>query len=198
MAVNNAAAEAHITSANLAKGSVLRGYIAQLTRSGKLRAVRARVSGTTRALLDAPPPLTQWIDATVLEELYEAVGAIDGAPGVRLMVREAIRGSMLPLVEPVIQGILRVFGASPAALFTRAELALRSSLQGVETRFVPLTANTGEFEVRYIGHRAPPMAFVAWRGTLEVAYDLCGVAGSVRLREVLGDGAGARFAVEWR
>jgi hypothetical protein len=182
---------------NLAKASVLRGYVAQLAKSGKLGAVRARVSASTRALIDAPPPVTQWIDAGALEDLYEAIGALEGAAGVRALVREAIRGSVLPYVRPVLQGILRVFGATPGALFARADLAFRSTLQGVSVQFTPRPENAGEVVVRYAAHRAPPMAFAAWQATLEVGLELCSTTGTVKLVEVLDGGAAARFDVRW-
>jgi hypothetical protein len=182
---------------NLAKSSVLRGYVAQLEKSGKLGAVRARVSASTRALMDAPPPVTQWIDAAALEDVYEALGALEGAAGVRGLVRDAIRGSILPYVQPILQGILRVFGATPAALLSRADLAFRSTLQGVSVQFTPRPENAGEVVVRYAAHRAPPMAFVAWQGTLEVGLELCSTKGTVKLVEVLEGGAAARFEVRW-
>jgi hypothetical protein len=184
-------------SSNLAKASVLRGYLAQLEKSGQLGAVRARVSASTRALMDAPPQVTQWIDAGALEDLYEALGALEGAAGVRRMVREAILASILPYVRPILQGILRVFGATPGALFARADLAFRSTLQGVTVQFTQGSENAGVVVVRYAAHRAPPMAFAAWQGTLEVGFSLCGSTGSIKLVEVIDGGAAARFDVQW-
>jgi hypothetical protein len=182
---------------NLAKASVLRGYVAQLEKGGQIGAVRARVRASTRALMDAPPPVTQWIDAGALEDLYEALGALEGAAGVRRMVREGILSSILPYVRPILQGILRVFGATPASLYSRADLAIRSTLQGVSVQFTPRPENAGEVVVRYLAHRAPPMAFAAWQGTLEVGFFLCGTTGAVRLVEVIDGGAAARFDVRW-
>jgi hypothetical protein len=185
-----------LAGSNLAKGSVLRGYLIQLRRRERLEAVRRMVSPTTAGWFDEPPLPTTWIDATALEEIYAAVAAIDGEPAVASLVRDALEGSIGPSAMPILRGILRVFGAKPASLFERMDLVFRASLQGIAFRWSPTGARAGEVEVGYVAHSPPPIAFVAWQATLAYGFELCGVPGEATLVAVEQERIG-RFAVRW-
>jgi len=182
--------------ASLAKGTVLRGYLAQLRRRGWLDAVIGAASQETAELLREPPMATTWIDGAVLEEIYSIVAERFGADAVRSLVRDAIAASVSVPVMPIVRGILRVFGVRPDVIFERLDLVFRTSLSGLTFRYSKDGPRSGVVEVAYVAHRPPAIAFVAWEATLAYGFELSATTGVVRLDEVEG-GRIARFSVSW-
>ena len=106
---------------------------------------------------------------------------------------------MVPLLRPLIEGILRLFGTSPATIFSRLELLTRTNLRGCEFKWRAETETSGEIEVRFVSRRQlPRRAFISFVGSFEVVLELCGKKGTVSSPDLLTDGSGARFVVEWR
>src|SRR5581483_673549 len=180
------------------KGAALRAYVKDLARKGWLAAVKARVGEPTRALLDAPPPSSSWMDGEPIELLMAAVDELHGEDAVRQLSHDA-NSEMVPLLRPLIEGTLRLFGASPATIFSRLELLTRNSLRGCEFKWRAETDASGEIEVHFVSRRQlPRRSFVSFVGSFEVVIELCGKKGTVSSPDLLAGGAGARFAVAWR
>ncbi len=180
------------------KGATLRAYLRVLERDRSFAAVRAKVSPESRALFDAPPPASSWMDASTLEEIMDAVYATGGDAAVR-QLSHAAQETLIPLLSPLIEGALRLFGASPATLFARLGLLTRTSLRGVDFKWTPKGPHHGDVEVHFVERQAVPRrAFVSFAASFELVLKLCSKTGTVSGPEAIGKGSGARFAVSWR
>lgn len=188
-----------VTAALEAKASTLRGMIKVLEARGLLGAVRAHVTAATRALLDAPPPASSWISHAAFEDLGLAVVAVAGTKAWREVTFTAGRDSVLPLLRVGIEGVLRLFGATPVVVFSRWQQLAASSVRGIHYEFRSTGPRSGEIVVTYEGCRNVPIAvFHATAGSLELGFDVTGHAGSVDEPEVLpGDGNRAVYRVRW-
>ncbi len=134
------------------KGAALRAYIKELERKGWLDAVSAKISPEARAAFAAPPPASSWMDAAPIEELMGVVEALHGEQSVRALSHGAQK-DLVPVLRPVIEGVLRIFGASPATMYARMELLTRTSLRGVEFGWEAASPESGTMEVRFVARR---------------------------------------------
>jgi hypothetical protein len=176
-----------LDSGLLTKASVLRGYIDQLHTIGLFEPVCARVPPDTRELLQHPPHMTEWYSGHHSRAIFEALGAETDARTVRRMTRNSLNTSFFLIMRPVIQGLLRLFGASPRSLFAHAEQALRGSVRGIRYVYRDCDAKAGIMEY-YTVVPWTEMAAEAWAGTAEAVLDVCGVEGSVVLDGVRTEG----------
>ncbi len=180
------------------KGAALRAYIKQLERKEWMAAVSAQVSDETRALFAAPPPSSSWMDAAPIEDLMAAVEKLHGEDAVRALSHDA-QNDLIPIYRPILEGVLRIFGASPATMYARMELLTRTALRGVEYAWHEASPRSGDLEVRFVARRElPRRAFVSFIASFQVILELCGKKGTVSLPEVNRDGTGARYHIEWR
>ncbi len=177
--------------------ATLRAYLRELERRGVFAHVRARVSASTRALFDDPPPASSWIDAAPIEDLMGVVSEQSGEGEVRALSRDAQK-SLVPLLRPLIEGALRLFGTSPPTLYTRLDLLTKTSLRGVSFSWVARGAHEGDVVVRFVDRRqVPGHVFVSFASSLELVLELCGKQGTVSA-PVMANGQSARFAVAWK
>jgi hypothetical protein len=180
------------------KGAALRAYLKQLERKGWLSAVSAQVSPEMRAQFVDPPPSSSWMDAAPIEALMAAVEEQHGEDAVRALSYDT-QTDMVPILRPVLEGVLRIFGASPATMYARMELLTRTSLRGVEFAWHVESAQAGDLEVRFIARRElPRRAFVSFIASFQLILEFCGKKGMVSLPELNRDGTGARYHIEWR
>ena len=175
-------------------GTTVRAYVPWLKREGLLEHVRARVSGRTRTLLDAPPLPTAWIDSSLMDEIYLAVAERLGEDGVRRLGYESTRDAYAPLVRRFVSTIFSLFGGTPATLLSRAGMLTSSFVRGASFTYLD---DDRQLLLRNV-EPAPRLAYVAWQGVLEILFDLTRTTGEVRLDGLEEDGRLGRFGVSWR
>jgi hypothetical protein len=183
------------------KASAWRGMTSQLARMGLLEPVRDSLPAATRALVDAPPPSSNWVDFERYEELALAVVALSGNAMWRRVLHRVTIDSVYPLMRTAVEGFLRLFGLTPATLLERFDTITRLASRGVEYRYHPDGENAGVLEVCYPAHRLVNVVhFHGSAGGLEALLELCGVEGVVSEPEMVEDGIGnrARLRVRWR
>lgn len=188
------------TTVTQMKGTVLRGYVQALDRLGWRTAVAARVSRPTRSLMDRLPLDSAWVSATPFEELAVAVEALHGSAGVRRAARESVNSAVVPVLKVIIEGFLRLFGASPATLFSRMGQMTAATVRGIEYVWTPTSDHSGTILLLYPGRTdVPPAQFMGSAGSFEVAFELCGVQGRVEDPKLspAHPGFGATLAVSW-
>jgi hypothetical protein len=185
------------TSKYLIKGSCVRAYVKELEETKKLDAVLTRVSPDAAALARTPPMPSSWVDAHRLGELVEALCAIDGRDAALQLGRAAVDKQMLPLLLPMMKGIMRIIGVSPASLFSRYQTVLQTTVRGTEYRYEPTSPRSGHMDVRYETHEALPWSVFAQNvAGFESIFRLCGVKGTVGAFTLLSPQA-ARFPLSW-
>lgn len=183
------------------KGSMVRSLAAVLGERGLRDSLAERVSPAARGLLHDPPLPTEWIDARLFNEIYEALYQRVGAEELRRLNRDAVDRGVSPYVRAAAESLLRVFGVSPAALLGRLERVAGTTGRGVVYRYEPIDDTSGTFEIEYPALRDVPLGpFVATSGALESLFELCGTTGRIDAPEVVPNGRQncVRFQVSWR
>lgn len=183
------------------KGSVVRAVVTVLTEHGFRDAVSSRVSPGARVLLVDPPLATMWSDARLHNEILQALLDVAGADRLRRINRVAIDRGVSPLLRATAERVLRIFGASPAALLSKLDRVAGTTARGVVYHYAEINAGSGHFEVEYPTLRDVPLGpFVATGGALELVFDLCGVRGSFGEPVLVANGRHnrMRFVVSWR
>ncbi len=116
-----------------ARGSFLKAYREWLVQHGLLAQVLARMPANARPMLETPPPATTFVPLAVFDHVVRGLAASAPEAALERMGYESTRNSIGPTLEPIIQGVIRVFGATPSAIFGRLELTLRWGFRGVSS-----------------------------------------------------------------
>jgi hypothetical protein len=190
------------TTADLAevKGSLVRSMAVTVSEHGLRQAVLGRVSEATAALLRDPPLPTMWVDARAYNEILQALYEIEGAERLRHLNREAVERGLAPLLRATAQGMLRVFGTSPATVLSRLGRLSAATSRGVVTRYALSTPTSGSLEIELPALRDVPIgAFVASGGGIKLVFELCGVSGTIGEPTWIDEQRrnAMRFAVAW-
>src|SRR5262249_24113600 len=163
-------------------------YIAVLTRQGLFDGVLERVSPTTRAMLLEPPPASSWVDATVTEEVALAVAALAGPEAWRRVVLDATRTSVIPILRLALARFIRLFGATPASIFSRLGQLTANIVRGIEYEYTPTSPRSGDLVIRQLGRRDTPLViFQGAAGGFSVVFELCRTKGAVSEPELIPD-----------
>jgi hypothetical protein len=163
--------------------------------------VREQVSPEARALLDDLPLATAWIDARLINEVYEALYRVLGETELRRLNYEAVEHGVTPLVRGAVERLLRVFGVSPATLLSKFERIAGTTARGVVYRYESLGETSGRFDIEYPALSDVPLGpFVATGGALELVFAICGVRGTIRGLAFVPNGRNnrIRYDVEWQ
>ena len=183
-------------SAMRLKAATFRSYVGTLERDGKRDAVMALVPPETAALMIAPPLAGSWMDMRHMGDIIHAVERIGGLTAVRDFARKAVNDARKPYMG-VVEGVLKLFGTSPATLLKRMNSLVRSFIEGVDYRFIPISERSGTLEIEWATDLEIAMSeFVAQVPTLQTLLDACGVKGIVGSPERLGPNR-ARFHIQW-
>jgi hypothetical protein len=179
------------------KASVLRAYARYLQREKVLAAVVARAAPVTGDLLRDPPLPSTWIEGGVFLDVQLALEAEQGPEGVMRMAELSVRDA-LPRFTGAVVGLLRIFGASPATLFSHLGQLVSSSVEGADYQYQPTGPRAGVVTISYPGARQlPACSFYSVLPTLRIILELCqvkdGQVGSPQLRGPNG----AAYAVRW-
>jgi hypothetical protein len=180
---------------------MFRGLCAVILAQGMHEQVLARVDPATRAMMLDPPPATTWIDAHRLMDVDQVLLELRGAAVLRQMTRRAAEEGMLPVLRGTVEGLLRLFGASPASLFSRVGRFAGSTARGIEYRYIVTSETSGLLELEHVGlTNVPRGPLVATAGGLEYIFELCGVRGTISDPEMVDNGRAniCRYQVAWR
>ena len=183
------------------KGSVVRSLAATLAERRLLDGVAAAVSPAARVMLHDPPLPTQWIDGRVLNEIFEFILQIHGPEVLRRINRESVERGVGPLIRGAAEGLLRVFGVSPATLLSRMGRVGGTMSRGVVYHYVAASETSATFDIEYSELVDVPLGpSIATVGALEIIFDMCSVRGTFGPPEVVPNGRRnrVRFAVSWR
>jgi hypothetical protein len=172
--------KSEVADAYRVKGGIFRSHVLYLKKHHKLEAVLARLSPKTAALVTTLPLASSWVEGPALDEIVEAVDALEGTAAVLEMEEAMLRLDVVPLVLPMLQGILRICGTSPATLLKRFGDITRTSVQGLDFRYEPTSERSGQMEVRYSTHKAMARcSFMTTVPALMAAVRICGIQGTV-------------------
>jgi hypothetical protein len=185
----------------LVKGSYLRAYGATLKKLGLYDAVFATVSPRVREALASPPPASVWVDYGIGIEIFTAVEQLKGKAALRSFAHEATLSGIAPFMQNLIQGMMRLFGVSPATIFRNMNKLVRQTSRSGEFTYAATSDSSGIVTMTVTGHRdVPSSLFTASAGGLEVTFDSCGVIGHVQdpIMKENGLNNTADYRVSWR
>lgn len=156
------------------KGHALRGVIRALETTGELVEVRRRVPSPILRYIDHPPLPSAWMPAIVFQFVFSALEPY-GEGFIRQLGRDSIMNGPIKYARPIVEGTLRLFGASPMAFFERTPSIMTNSIRGVrfdcESRGVDQVRMTVVYEHL---HDVSDVSFAYWQGTLGITLELCG------------------------
>ena len=180
----------------LVKGTVFRANAQVLAESGWLAATQAGLPADVAALLDQLPLAGTWLPGRMCEQVAEVVSTLHGLEAVRHLAREVVR-VLFPFYMPMLQGIMRVLGASPARLFARYEDLARLHIKGMRFEYQATSPRSGVVDAHFLVHRQRiESAFVTVGCSLEAVYQVCGISGQVADPEIVSPDHG-RYLVSW-
>jgi len=177
-------------------GAVLRADIAWLDKNGLKAAVRERLPPETQALLDRPPLPISWVSARHVDALLDAVLQIAGEEKLLKLGEETTRSSFGPVLRPLLRTLVSLFGASPAALFSRIDSTLAVFLRGASFSYEPRGEKEGVLHLRTVD-RPLPAFHLQWKGTLRFTFEVANAKGAISSCVIDPDGQGAVYAVSW-
>jgi hypothetical protein len=177
------------------KGAVIRSQLNGLDQLGLRAAVVQALPPRTRALVDSPPSLVEWVAIAHSFDIAKAVGAL-GADTVERFGRVGSERLLATSFRPVIQGIFSVFGSDPHTLLSRGDLVVRAGFRDVQFAYRKVSERSCECEVSVDGENVPLDYWRVWKATLVHTYSLCKREGTVQLIAPT-EPSRARFAFEW-
>ena len=161
--------------------------------------VKARLSPSSRRVLEKPPFALSWQPSAPLEEIEKLLYARSPELVVELGYA-AGRQLSGTLVAPVLKMALSMFGQTPATMFGHLDRFFSMAVRGFNFQYEPRGDKDGVVRVRIEGGQVHRSLFEQVRGNLLTVYDLCSVIGEVGSAEILRqDAAGAeiRLPVRW-
>lgn len=151
-------------------------------------------------MVEQLPLDSSWVTTATVEELAVTVGTLHGPEGVRRMARESMNMAVIPLLRTILEGFIRIFGATPATLLSRMGQITASTVKGVEYKWNPTGPQSGTFTIAYPGRKQVPMEmFIGGAASVELSFELCRVKGTVGepIPAPAYPGHGATFTVRW-
>jgi hypothetical protein len=178
------------------KASTFRSYIHVLARERKTSAVLALVPPATAAVIEAPPLAGTWVDFQHIIDITVAVETLGGMVGVRDFTKKATADARKPYMG-VVEGVLKLFGTSPATLFKRMNDLVKSTLEGLDYAYTATSERSGTMELTYqLSQEVPTCMFVGAVPALQILLDTCGVEGVIGPPVRLGPNK-VRFTIQW-
>jgi hypothetical protein len=178
------------------KGMTIRAYLHYVARQERRQEIMAWLPADTVALIENPPLPTTWLEWRHLEDIVVAVEKVQGMDGVRYMSERTIEESRRPYVR-ALEGLIRLFGTSPATIYKRMNDIVRNSIENTEYNWVATSTRSGTMEVVYGGDRTiPDCIFVGGVPAIAGILHFCGVRGVVSEPRRLGPRQ-VRYEVTW-
>jgi hypothetical protein len=169
------------------KGVLVRQFRGWVVERGLLDRTRSKLPSEFADALDSDVFVTDWIDFRVMGAIIYGLESVTSPQTVFDAMRAVSRTGTVPRIQPILDGIVRLFGLSPAALFSRMNLINRATTRGIETAWSPRGEREGVISMTFDGPVDPPSpwglyssaALNAWAGTAQTVFDVCDVRGTV-------------------
>lgn len=181
------------------KGTIFRGLVLVLKQDGKLTAVESKLSGPTLELVRALPTAGAWIEGVRVVELEEAMALVSSDKELFEVGRRSVAVELRAITRSVTEGVLRLFGASPASLLSRISMFDPVTARGVKNVWTPTGDKRGEMRVIYPTSKLLPDAMGAISaGMLVATLEVCRTKGSSVFNGFTNEARNEmRFTIEW-
>ncbi len=167
------------------KGTVWNGRLRALEKHCSGTEIRSLLSDATRRLMTEPPPASSWIPGAAIVELDAAIYDLRGGDILARCSRETSEVAGTTVLRTMAEGMLRLFGTSPATMFQRMGQISSTSVRGVEYDYKPTGPKSGQMTVCYRqSANLPYCVFVAVAGGMGAIFGFLHVNGVVSAPEV--------------
>jgi hypothetical protein len=184
------------SSGSRVKAQWFRSYVSVLVEERKRDAVMALVPPDTAALISDPPLAASWLELRHISAVICAVEKLGGMSAVRDHARRVTEQSRAPYMG-IVEGVLRLFGTSPATLFKRMNTLVSNFIQGVDFTYAPTSERSGVLQVEYPDDGEVPLCvFVGQTFAFQTLLDACDVKGVVAPPERRGPNK-ASYNINW-
>jgi hypothetical protein len=162
----------------ITKASAFRSLIEAIRSHGLYDEVHARLPVVARKLVENPPFATSWMPAVAFQYLFRALWEVADEGSFCTIARDSVVTGPMKLMKPLIEGTIRLFGATPAAFYKRFPQVMESQIKGVTFTVVELTDDRAVITVTYEHLRDVPYeSFLYWAAILEITNEICGRTG---------------------
>jgi len=177
-------------------GAVVRAYLADLRSMGELEAIRPKLAGDAAKMVDKPPLPVSWVEIRVAHEPLVVLAGLKGRDEVRKLGHRVAKGQLGTLFRPLLTSTLKLFGGTPASLYSRMDTITSVMLRGVKFAWAASGPSQGMVSIEhpYPVHDA---LFATWEGMLQFAYDLVETTGTVSRARIGPDGKRGELDVRW-
>jgi len=181
------------------KGSIVRGIVAVLKQDGKLAEVEAKLAGETLAMVRSLPTPGAWIDGARIVELEVAMASVLDARTMREVGRKSVAVELRSITRAMTEGILRLFGTTPGAMFARVPMFDAITVKNVKNSWTSTGENTGQMRTLYVTSRGLPDAMGELSaGMISATMELCSATGTVTFKGFTSDQRNEMlFDVRW-
>jgi serine/threonine-protein kinase len=179
------------------KGSLVRAYMQQIEQLGISPSVTSLVTEETRRQMHEPPLHNAWVDAFVIEDMINAVESVRGIEGVRMVTKAGQENGIMPLLKPVVVGMLRLFGMSPHTLLSRFSQFTKTNVRGMEFEWTRESDRAGTLRIQFPRKHIPQSAYVGFESGLQIICELCSVTGTVEETVISRDGSWGTIHLTW-
>jgi serine/threonine-protein kinase len=179
------------------KGSIVRAYTQQIEQLGILAAVLDKVPPEIRRQMEDPPLHNVWLDASVIEEMITAVESVRGIEGVRTVTRLGQELGLMPIMRPVVVGMLRLFGTSPHTILSRFTQFSKNNVRGMAFEWTRDSDRAGTLSIQFPRKNVPHSAYVGFESAMHIICGLCSVKPTVEATKIGGDGSTGLLHVSW-
>jgi hypothetical protein len=178
------------------KGSTLRAYVNALEKLPRREEVIARMPERTARLIAAPPLAGSWVDFMHIVDITVAVEAVVGTIGLRDFAHRAVEEAKGPHIK-MLEGLLRLFGTSPATLFKRMNDLVKSTIEDIEYTYTATSNHSGLMTVRYeLEEQLPMCMYIGGTQVLQTIFEACGVKGMIGNPEPKGVNC-VEYKLQW-
>ncbi|MGE5049447.1 MAG: hypothetical protein ACM3PC_12800 [Deltaproteobacteria bacterium] len=177
-------------------GAVVRAYVDELRGLGVLDEIRPHLSQQAEKFLDKPPMPVSWVEVRLAHEPLVALSRVRGREEVRALAHRVVRGKVGAILKPLLTTTLRLFGGTPATLFSRLDTLTAVMLRGVKFSWTATGPTAGTVGIEY-PYAVDPALFATWEGMLHLGFDLAQTAGKVAQARVQEGGRRGEVDLSW-
>lgn len=177
-------------------GAVVRAYVDELRALGVLDEIRPHLSQPAEKLLDKPPMPVSWVEVRLAHEPLVALSRVRGRDEVRALARRVVGGKVGAILKPLLTTTLRLFGGTPATLFSRLDTLTAVMLRGVKFSWTAAGPTAGTVGIEY-PYPVDEALFATWEGMLHLGFDLAQTTGTLAQARMQEGGRRGLIDARW-
>ena len=182
---NEFSQRADLNEVFITRASAWRSLLEVLHTHGIHAEVRRRVPPAVGRLMDRPPLPVSWMPAVAFQFIFRALDDLVDEETFARMAHDSVVKGPLVRMKPVVEGILRLFGASPEAFLRRTGPVMETQVRGMTFELEHFEPGLATLRVVYDHLEDPPdSAFDYWRAVMEINFELCSITAKSRTERI--------------